>query len=219
MSHAIVLVAVDGIDNDASIDTIHGAVHRQMEPFDENGEWFKDGSRWDWWVIGGRYDKRLFGVDWIRRRQVSPDAWADFRRRMLIEEYHRAHEEAATHDDQTPEQQASWLQFAYGIEPGHTLEQYLDVHAYLLHFAFPVFLRDHTWSENGRMGWCGTETATECERVGGAEPKRCVFQLPEYQAQTVSYQEDRDAWYRRYFDRFIRRLDPSTLLVVVDYHV
>jgi hypothetical protein len=26
-----------------------------MEPFDEAGEWGRDGSRWDWYVIGGRY--------------------------------------------------------------------------------------------------------------------------------------------------------------------
>jgi hypothetical protein len=26
-----------------------------LAPYSENGEWFADGSRWDWWQIGGRW--------------------------------------------------------------------------------------------------------------------------------------------------------------------
>ena len=26
-----------------------------LAPYDENGEWSKEGSRWDWWQIGGRW--------------------------------------------------------------------------------------------------------------------------------------------------------------------
>ena len=29
-----------------------------MEPFNECGEWSAKGTRWDWWVIGGRFDHR-----------------------------------------------------------------------------------------------------------------------------------------------------------------
>lgn len=54
MSHASLIVALSpqeiekygGVDN---------AVAFQMEPFKEDIEYFQDGSRWDWYVIGGRY--------------------------------------------------------------------------------------------------------------------------------------------------------------------
>lgn len=58
MSHASVLVAVspEEVKKHGSIQL---AVVHQMEPFDENGHWFKEGSRWDWWVIGGRFSGRF----------------------------------------------------------------------------------------------------------------------------------------------------------------
>lgn len=58
MSHASLLVAVDVV-NPSDRSEVHAAVSFQMEPYDENGHWFKDGSRWDYWTIGGRYTGRL----------------------------------------------------------------------------------------------------------------------------------------------------------------
>lgn len=60
MSHASVLVALSPEDVTLGIEQ---AIAFQMEPFDENGEWFKDGSRWDWYTVGGRYTGRLSGYD------------------------------------------------------------------------------------------------------------------------------------------------------------
>jgi hypothetical protein len=34
-----------------------------LAPYNENGEWFADGSRWDWWVVGGRFTGMLDGYD------------------------------------------------------------------------------------------------------------------------------------------------------------
>ena len=59
MSHAAVLVALSPDDVKRAGGDVKEAVAYQMEPFNENGEWFKDGSRWDWWVIGGRFTDRL----------------------------------------------------------------------------------------------------------------------------------------------------------------
>jgi hypothetical protein len=42
MSHAVVIVAIDGSDPRQL-----EAVTRQMEPFDERDGWFTEGSRWD----------------------------------------------------------------------------------------------------------------------------------------------------------------------------
>lgn len=34
-----------------------------LEPFCEDGEWGRDGSRWDWWVVGGRWTGALDGYE------------------------------------------------------------------------------------------------------------------------------------------------------------
>lgn len=34
-----------------------------LEPYNEDGEWFKEGSRWDWWVVGGRFTGLLDNYD------------------------------------------------------------------------------------------------------------------------------------------------------------
>src|SRR5688500_14258938 len=60
MSHASVLIALDPPVNRSEIDEL---IAEQMMPFDENGEWFRDGSRWDWYQIGGRFTGLLDGYD------------------------------------------------------------------------------------------------------------------------------------------------------------
>lgn len=47
MSHFAVLVLSD--------DGSEKAIKALLAPYDEDGEWFGDGSRWDWWHIGGRF--------------------------------------------------------------------------------------------------------------------------------------------------------------------
>jgi len=60
MSHAFCIVALPASLNREEIED---AVTVQMAPFYEDGGWFEDGSRWDWWGIGGRYSGFLDGED------------------------------------------------------------------------------------------------------------------------------------------------------------
>src|SRR5216684_5313693 len=53
MSHFLTLVIADSEEQ----------VEKLLAPYNENGEWFKDGSRWDWWQIGGRWTGCLDGYD------------------------------------------------------------------------------------------------------------------------------------------------------------
>lgn len=59
MSHASVIVALSPSDLEKHANNVEAAIAYQMEPFDENGEWFREGSRWDWWQIGGRFTGKL----------------------------------------------------------------------------------------------------------------------------------------------------------------
>lgn len=60
MSHFAVLVLVDRPINRAEAEA---AVEPLLAPYNENGEWFREGSRWDWWVIGGRFSGLLDNYD------------------------------------------------------------------------------------------------------------------------------------------------------------
>lgn len=57
MTHFAVIVLVGKNDN------IERAVERLLEPYNEDGEWFREGSKWDSWVIGGRWTGGLDGYD------------------------------------------------------------------------------------------------------------------------------------------------------------
>jgi len=50
MTHFGVIVIVPPGTED-----IDAAIERLMKPYDENGEWGRDGSRWDWYQRGGRF--------------------------------------------------------------------------------------------------------------------------------------------------------------------
>lgn len=43
---------------------VEATVDRLLAPYLEDGNWFADGSRLDWWVIGGRWDGAVQGKDW-----------------------------------------------------------------------------------------------------------------------------------------------------------
>ncbi len=79
MTHFLVAVRIDRDDHKElaasdfatwNLERITAAVSGQLEPYSEQGEWFKDGSRWDWWVIGGRWSglPNLMSVD--RAREI-----------------------------------------------------------------------------------------------------------------------------------------------------
>ena len=55
MSHfTVVVFSKDGTEAD---------VERLLAPYDEQDEWGREGSYWDWWVIGGRWEGQLTGRD------------------------------------------------------------------------------------------------------------------------------------------------------------
>jgi hypothetical protein len=61
MTHFAVLVLADTDPADPG-----ACVERAGEllaPYDEQGVFFAEGSRWDWWTVGGRFTGRLDGYD------------------------------------------------------------------------------------------------------------------------------------------------------------
>lgn len=198
MSHASVLVAVDCDESG-----IEDAVTKQMEPFDENGTCFRNGSRWDYWLIGGRYAGRLMGKNFMRRSELCLDAMLRERqieRRAWYAEAMREH----------PNTRA----VIYELSPDETEDSYVAKAYPLTAYAF---LRNRRWNEHERLGWFGCSTSTECERAG-KERKRCLCRDKKTGAAIISWGGD-VRWNEKFYDRFVRDLDSQTWLVMVDYHV
>lgn len=79
MSHASLIVAIEPQHKLWSLtNNQEAAITWEMEPFDENHTaMFGDGSRWDYWLIGGRWEKFLNGKnlidvkDWKKNQKTS----------------------------------------------------------------------------------------------------------------------------------------------------
>lgn len=211
MSHAVVIVAIDPKEVEEK-GSVEAALEYQMQPFDENGNWFKDGSRWDWYVIGGRWSGFFLGKDIIKVSEANPEEWREAKRKKLIENWKAAQADERSKNDDT------FKYFVYGIEKDMTFDQYI---AKFLpegaSISAPAFLRERNWHENGRMGWFGVNTATECERDGKEAPRICRYKKGK--ASTNTWNVDDAEWKAKYYDRFIKQCPDDWYLVVVDYHV
>lgn len=208
MSHASVLIA-------ASPDelTLHGSVEAVVEwnmlPFDENGEWFKDGSRWDWYQIGGRYRGKLCGKDVALRGELSDEQIAEFKVSQAKQTW--AHWEAEKIKD------AVMRSIVYGFDE-HETEETLVAKSKGAMISAYAFLRKRCWHEGERLGWLGGSAKTECEIKTGEElVGKCLFRDKESGASIVSW-NDPD-FGKRFWDRFVRKLPADTTLISVDYHV
>lgn len=212
MSHASVIIALDFNGkhvSDISIDQINEAVAMQMMPFDENGEWFKDGSRWDWYQIGGRYSGKFLGRDLIMRQDLVDEEiekqaiekanklWKDWEKETRKDDFMRS--------------------YMYGLTENDTLETVIEKYKKNKISAY-AFLINRRWHENGRLGWFGSNTKTECE-INHGHIGTCLHKNEELDAQIISFSHNEDIWAEKYFDRFIKPLKPEIVLVNVDYHV
>lgn len=218
MSHACVLVAVDVV-NPADRTEVEAAVQFQMEPYDENGEFFADGSRWDWYQIGGRWTGHL--SDYNPRTdpanmEVCPICGGTGIRPGGLEDLGQVwFDNCKGCNGKGKRLSWSFKPFDGDVLPVKALagKPVEPAHA---------FLRNRHWHEAERMGWFGCPTATECERKHPDDPEatkgKCVTTGNE-DAKIVVWNEPREAWREAFNHRFIEPLKPEVVLVVVDYHV
>lgn len=210
MTHAMAIVALDGdeVDGLGDREGIEEAVAHQMEPFNEREEWFRDGSRWDWWVIGGRYDGGILDRNVVRRETVDADALA----RWNYEEAKRSYQRWV--EDDLPE-----ALLPIDLDEV-TMEEYAQQQGDNKIVAY-TFVKDRTWHEKARLGWWGATAKTECDLDhdhDNGDFNICKFEDDETGGAILSHDDGED-WNEKYWKRFIEPLDPETILVVVDYHV
>jgi hypothetical protein len=228
MSHASVLIAIRPTDD------VDAAVAEQMAPFEENAEWFADGSRWDRYQIGGRWTGML-DQDYDPEKDPAntetcdlcdgtgtrpdgrggtpdrPDKKEGVCIRCGLSECDCRGWcngcRGAGHRTKWPTQ---WARYDGDVAPKDAVAKGAKAFA---------FLRDRTWNERERMGWFGGSSATECERAGAEQAKVCTHIDEKTSAKIVSWGDEEKRWDAKFYKRFIAPLPDDALLVVVDFHV
>ncbi len=204
MSHASLLVALDAPTDGCVIEEL---IQQEMEPFDENGEGFAEGSRWDWWVIGGRYDGLLSDGNMLRRSEVNL-AVLERRQRERLRQIWQRHVLAYNGP-------ANVREFLTGAKEEDTEASYVGRHVAAPFPAHVAFLRRRCWQEHARLGWFGVRAATECEQAG-RDVHICTH---EHDGARIVSWNDSDSWHTMFYQRFVEPLAADTLLITVDYHV
>lgn len=218
MSHAFLVVALDmpeaslGATGKEALASLEAAIEYQMAPFDENGSWFEEGTRWDWWQIGGRYAGRFLGKDVVLKRDLDVEKLRVQREADIREGYKEA--QAARKGDHPMDDKI--LELVFGVKPAETEDEYI---ARVLPETVPMtayaFLRNRNWHEYERMGWWGASAKTECE-IAGNDTHICLHEKDG--AKIVSW-NGAESWDKMFWKRFIEPLPDDTILVGVDYHV
>ena len=206
MSHANILVAVEAMSREDAIET----VNVQMAPFQEGGEWLGEGTRWDWFQVGGRWTGKLF-PDYKPEEDPRNIETCDLcngtgkRTDMEVKDGCNGCQGTGT----SVVWPTSCAKFDGDVIHKKDLPN-TDISAY-------AFLHNKEWHESQRMGFFGMSTKTECEIADETHEGRCIHERATGE-RIISWNGD-DNWNDRYYDRFIRRLSDDEWLIVVDYHV
>jgi hypothetical protein len=146
-----------------------------LKPFDENGEWFARGSRWDWWVVGGRFTGILdpsYDPD-KDERNYSPCEYCEATgvTTQAVADKYPAYQEhvgkpciqcAVDHDGKPkpfPGRSRNWHNVEQDSDVGTTDDilarrKELEATPYGVP-TFAVVTPEGEWHERGHMGWFG----------------------------------------------------------------
>jgi hypothetical protein len=146
-------------------------------------------SKWDWWDVGGRFggmllvkgeeedftpvnQARLKDIEWGKMQESDRIARKNGAKKLFRED-----DEGMRH-------------LCFGIEPGTTIEQYIETDTPFATFA--VITPDGEWHESATMG---------------------------FWAVTYNEKESEEEWGKKFHERFLKDANPETILVVVDCHI
>lgn len=165
--------------------------------YDEDGNelsTYNPKSKWDWWVVGGRWSGALTTKDGTK---VDRGLVKDLNLGIDKEQYERslrwyevAVEGAPLREGEDKEDFLTFYKPDYLRKCYKTKENYAKFHALPIFFA--VVTPDGEWHEKGEMGWFGCSSETEDESFD---------------------------WDLHFMERFIDNLDGDMELVVVDCHI
>jgi hypothetical protein len=217
MSRSSLIVA---LDNAARIDgNLEQLVRFQIERPYEQGESFYNGAPLKGYRIGGRYTGLLGGEDYIRVRDIDKAKFTKVREERLRRTWKNAMAslvEASRPPVPIASVPASVPYDLYGFDPREkALEEYVAEQIAVTWFPpSDAFLRNLQWHRAtplefgigtlgiGRLNMCQERFVLEDEFTG---------------AQFTVWNEPKEVWEKYYYPRFIEKLPPDTVLVIVDW--
>lgn len=199
------------VDDPEAVYALFREENGEGEEFDEEGNLltsYNPNSRWDWYVIGGRWSDELIlkngkktdeaeagEVDWDAMFKSDPKATE--RLGEFWEEYVLGNlpSEVAELDEKGKNEylvkKYGWTRYRpeYFLEYYGTKEEYIRrIQLWITH----AVVDENGWHEIGKMGWFG-----------------CSSETP----------DDDKNWADHYRARFIDTLDPEDVVVIVDCHI
>lgn len=202
MTHFATLVLVPQGTSD-----VNAKVTELLAPYDEDGEWFREDSRWDWWVIGGRFTGLLDDYKpWEDERNYEPCRWCEgtgTTTQAVADQYPAylpnvgkpCHQCAVGWDGEPKPFPGKMMKFSFESHPGDIMPARSVDMDRLRFVPSSVVTPDGAWHEQGRHGWFGTMLEDE----HGNKPK------------------EEDPW-RREFSQLLES-NRDAIAVVVDCHV
>jgi|SRR5215475_2449507 len=188
MSHASLLVALEKTRVDEI--GLEEALQEQMAPFDENEECFRDGSRWDWYQIGGRFTGMLDNYDPEKDPQNMES-------------------------DGRVKWPTKWAQHKGDIGQPDTLNaEYKGSYAFLRNRHWHEAER-LGWFGGSAKTECEIFHPDDPDKVFG----KCLHKDEKTGARVICWNEPWELWQVNFRKRFIEPLPADTVLVNVDYHV
>lgn len=240
MSHATLLIAPTKEQISNLGGKIENVIAWEMQPFDENEEWFRDGSRWDWYSLGGRSTGLLSGYEpWKDPANMETCDLCNGTGTRLDGMKVADGCNGCSGKGERQKWPTQWEDHSGDVAKVAQVLEWAQQGKIRKYEDTPVgtngepvipasaFLRNRHWHESERMGWFGTSIRTECELADMQKPKgdpqawfgKCLHKDEKMGAQIVVWNEPWEIWTQSYFHRFIRPLDMDDTIIVVDYHV
>lgn len=161
---------------------------------------YNPNSKWDWWVIGGRWPNKLMahkdaetinpqptalGGQWdgqrtagARKRDIDWEGMGVAQSEDAASWWDKAVAQVAEHAFNDPEEAAKMMYWTAGARAGETREEYIQ--RQVKFSAGAILTGDGVWHEMGRHGWFGTQEDGIGEDAWAKEVKRIVDEAGEH---------------------------------------
>jgi hypothetical protein len=219
MSHAVVIcilphgTRINPRETDL-LAAVNPLVSDLMAPFNENDEWGREGSKWDWWVIGGRWTGLLTDYEPSkdpRNMEVCNICNGTGTRSMpvpydstwlpKIGECNGCHGKGYRLRLRLVPYQGD-VQLVRNIPKKTT--------------AFALLSTETGWKESGKLGMFGSKAVDWQDKV--AWMRHILPKSQQFRFWRLLNSIDNKLWHRT-FHKLIGKFDGDRIAVVVDYHV